>query len=183
MTSSGRPAPSHALRKTRPAASKPAASPVAVSFRPATAGPCTAADPANSSSVRPKRPRLIEVDRFRRQSPVRATRSTRTDQPVRRGTDDHRHGVSRRSERRQCARFRGWSGMACRPRTSQGRAPWRVGEIVPGPAGPGWPLAVSQVSDSASCSRARCCKRGVAGDRAVVRPGTGRRPWPPGPVI
>ena len=37
----------------------------------------------------------------------------------------------------------------------------RVGEIVPGPAGPGWPLAVSPVPDSAPCSRARCCSAGL----------------------
>ena len=72
-----------------------------VSFRPATAGHCTAADPANGSSVRPRRPRRSEGwIRFRRQSPVRATRSTRTDQPVRRGADDHRHGGPRHTERR-----------------------------------------------------------------------------------
>jgi len=37
----------------------------------------------------------------------------------------------------------------------------RVGEIVPGPAGPGWPLAVAQVSDSIPCSRAHCCSAGL----------------------
>ncbi len=65
----------------------------------------------------------------------------------------------RRTDRRQCARS--VVGQVCHVGLALRRVGLvgRVGELAPGPAGPGWPLVVSQVSDSTACSRARSAAR------------------------